>query len=63
MTRNNAFSDTFIRLVAWARARLTTLEATVDPQHLNEDLKSKKLFPETDDLADPLGEPPGHSYW
>lgn len=54
----------FIRMVAWVRARLATLEATIDPQNLNDDLKSKKLFPDTDDLADPLGEPPGHSaYW
>ena len=56
--------DDFVRLITWARARLATLEATIDPQHLSDDLKTKKLFPETDDLADPLGEPPGHSsYW
>ncbi len=56
--------EDFIRMMAWAKTRLATLEATVDPQNLGDDLKSKKLFPETDDLADPLGEPPGHSaYW
>jgi len=54
----------FVRLVAWARARLSTLEATTDPHNLNEDLKAKKLFPETDDLADPLGELSDESpYW
>lgn len=56
--------DDFDRLVAWARARLSTLEATTDPHNLDEDLKSKKLFPETDELVDPLGEPPDEtSYW
>jgi hypothetical protein len=45
-------------MLAWARARLATLEATVDPQNLNDDLNSKKLFPEMDDLADPLGSRP-----
>jgi hypothetical protein len=56
--------DDFVRLVAWARARLSTLEATTDPHNLNEDLKAKKLFPETDDLADPLGELSDESpYW
>lgn len=32
--------------------------------HIDDDLKAKKLFPEVDDLADPLGEPPSEPrYW
>ncbi len=55
--------DNFIRLVTWARKRLETLQATIAPENLSDDLEEKKLFPETDDLVDPLGEPPEYSYW
>jgi hypothetical protein len=56
--------DDFARLVAWAQARLSALEATTHPRNLDEDLKAKKLFPETDDLTDPLGDPADQSdYW
>lgn len=56
--------DDFVRLVAWARKRLSNLEATTAPKNLNEDLKAKKLFPEIDDLIDPQGDLPDEpDYW
>ena len=40
------------------------MEATTAPENLDEDLKAKKLFPETDDLADALEElPDDPAYW
>jgi hypothetical protein len=54
----------FARLVSWAKERISTLEATTAPENLDEDLKAKKLFPETDDLADALEElPDDPAYW
>ncbi len=54
----------YASLVAWVKQRVSNLEATLDPSHIDDDLKAKKLFPEVDDLADPLGEPPSEPrYW
>ena len=40
------------------------LEATIDPGHVDQDLKDKKLFPETDELHDPEGDSPDEPrYW
>lgn len=56
--------DDFRRMIDWARNRLTNLEATIDPGHVDQDLKDKKLFPETDELHDPEGGPPDEPrYW
>jgi hypothetical protein len=51
------------RLVAWAKDRLAALEATVDPGHIDQELESRKLFPEVDELHDPEGEPPEPQRW
>jgi hypothetical protein len=54
----------FLRLVDWARSRVGRLEATLSPTHIDQDLREKRLFPETDDLHDPAGEPPVQAqYW
>lgn len=42
----------------WARAQLEALEAALDPVMLAAVLYARKLFPEVDELHDPLGEPP-----
>jgi hypothetical protein len=56
-------STDYARLVAWVKQRISNLEATLDTGHIDGDL-AKKLFPEVDDLADPLGEPPSEPrYW
>jgi hypothetical protein len=40
------------------------LEAATNPSHIDEDLRAKNLFPDIDDLPDPLGDPPGEPrYW
>lgn len=51
------------RMMDWARAQLATLEASLDPIRLTEELSTRKLFPEFDELNDPLGEPPPERRW
>jgi hypothetical protein len=52
------------RMVGWARERLNTLEADLDPLKLTDELVGRKLFPKSDELYDPLGEPPPErAYW
>jgi hypothetical protein len=42
---------------------LAKLKTTVDPLHIDQDLKEKGLFPETDELHDPEGDPPDEPYF
>jgi hypothetical protein len=51
------------RMLSWARDRLSVLEATLDPSKLQSELNTRKLFPEVDELHDPLGEPPPERRW
>jgi hypothetical protein len=52
------------RMLAWAQARLADLEALVNLDAAFARIEGKSLFPETDDLHDPLGEPPEpRHYW
>jgi hypothetical protein len=51
------------RMVDWAKAELAGLEAFLDPLKLSQLLISRNLFPEVDELVDPLGEPPPRSQW
>lgn len=46
------------RMFEWARARLAALEASLEPTKLVEELAAMNLFPEIDELHDPLGDPP-----
>ena len=51
------------RMTDWARAQLALLDTVLDPSRLADDLRARKLFPETDELHDPLGEPPERRWW
>jgi hypothetical protein len=46
------------RMVTWVKAELVEIEEFLDPTKLSRLLQTRNLFPEVDDLADPLGEPP-----
>jgi hypothetical protein len=46
------------RMVDWAKVKLGGLEEFLDPSNLSQLLHTRNLFPEVDDLVDPLGEPP-----
>jgi hypothetical protein len=45
-------------MVDWVKAELVGLEEFLDPSKLSRLLHTRNLFPEVDDLVDPLGEPP-----
>lgn len=51
------------RMLGWARDRLSSLEAIIDPVKVATELRERKLFPEIDELHDPLGEPPESRWW
>jgi len=51
------------RMLCWARDRLSAFEAVLDPSKLANELSTRKLFPEVDELHDPLGEPPPERRW
>jgi hypothetical protein len=51
------------RMVDWAKAELAGLEAFLDPLKLSQLLITRNLFPEVDELVDPLGEPPTRDQW
>jgi len=51
------------RMIHWMRAQLSALEASLDPDNLAKELGTRKLFPEVDELVDPLGEPPQEQHW
>ncbi len=51
------------RMIEWAREQLSGLEMSLEPGTLVKELNTRRLFPETDDLVDPLGEPPLERYW
>jgi hypothetical protein len=46
------------RLIIWAKAALSGMESFLSPAAITRLLGTRALFPEFDDLADPLGEPP-----
>jgi hypothetical protein len=51
------------RMLRWARAQLAALEAVLDPIQLSEVLCARELFPQVDELDDPLGDPPPEQPW
>lgn len=51
------------RLIAWATARLETLRQRLEPDQISAALDADKLFPEPDELHDPLGEPDEPQGW
>jgi len=61
---NADISTEFGRMLSWAKHRLHNLEPLTDPEVVCTNLRDAELFPEVDELHDPLGDPPeGHSYW
>lgn len=51
------------RMVQWAISRLADLEARTTVSAAAVQLEGKALFPETDELHDPLGDPPEPKYY
>lgn len=57
-------SGSYVRMIAWAQARLRLLEGKTDAQAIADTLDADDLFPESDPLFDPDGEPPPkRGYW
>ena len=50
-------------MIDWARDRLVALEAFLDPIKLADELRARNLFPEVDELDNPLGDPPPEWRW
>lgn len=46
------------RMLDWVRARLEVLEDGVSLESTDQLLRNRNLFPDVDDLVDPLGDPP-----
>jgi hypothetical protein len=51
------------RLLNWTRAELLNLENGIHPSSIVEALRQSNLFPEHDELDDPLGDPPPQRPW
>jgi hypothetical protein len=51
------------RLLNWTRAELLNLENSIHPSSIVEALQQSNLFPEHDELDDPLGDPPPQRPW
>lgn len=51
------------RMLLWARERLDKLERRTTVDAAAGELKGKALFPDVDELHDPLGDPPEGYYW
>jgi hypothetical protein len=51
------------RFVSWTRAELLNLENSIRPSSIAEALRQSNLFPEHDELHDPLGDPPPRRPW
>ena len=53
-----AASPEIRRLIKWAKETLSDMERFLLPTELTKLLETRDLFPDVDDLADPLGDPP-----
>jgi hypothetical protein len=51
------------RLLTWTRAELMNLENSIHPSSIADALRQSNLFPEHDELHDPLGDPPPRRPW
>jgi hypothetical protein len=51
------------RMLTWAEARLAKLGRRIAPDGIQKALEADGLFPEVDDLQDPLGDPPAGYNW
>jgi hypothetical protein len=62
-TKEQVSSPEVRRLIKWAKVVLSDTKAFLLPTELTKLLEVRGLFPEVDDLADPLGEPPPLRPW
>ena len=62
-SRGGARSPEMQRLLDWAKANLSDMEQFPVPAELTQLLRTQNLFPEVDELADPLGDPPPRRLW
>jgi len=51
------------RLLPWAKANLSDMDRFLVPAELTQLLSTQNLFPQVDELADPLGDPPPLRPW
>lgn len=51
------------RMLKWARLELRRLKQQTHPASVADALRARNLFPETDDLVDPQGDPPARRPW
>ena len=51
------------RFFTWAQSRLAEMEGKLDPAGIAADLRTRRLFPEIDELHDPLGDLPPERRW
>ena len=58
-----AASPEIRRLIKWARETLLDMQRFLLPTELTKLLETRDLFPDVDDLADPLGDPPPLRPW
>jgi hypothetical protein len=58
-----AASPEIRRLIKWAKQILLDMERSILPTELTKRLEMRDLFPDVDDLADPLGDPPPLRPW
>jgi hypothetical protein len=56
-------SPEYKRMLNWARIQLAELEAKINPARVTDTLREHNLFPEIDELTDPLGDPPPLRPW
>jgi hypothetical protein len=59
----DAASPEIRRLIKWAKQILLDMERSILPTELTKRLEMRDLFPDVDDLADPLGDPPPLRPW
>ena len=61
--KGEAASPEIRRLIKWAKETLLDMERFLLPTELAKLLETRDLFPDVDDLADPLGDPPPLRPW
>ncbi len=61
--KGEATSPEMRRLMTWAKEALLGMERFLLPTELTRRLKTRDLFPDVDDLADPMGDPPPLRPW
>jgi hypothetical protein len=61
--KGGAASPEIRRLIKWAKETLLGMERFLLPTEVTKLLETRDLFPDVDDLADPLGDPPPLRPW